>query len=83
MASVTTDNGPDIVLAVSLTKVPHIACFDHTLQIGVELIYKDDAVDPVLAKARKIQSIFAISTKARRIFREIQQVLRYILKHQI
>ncbi|XP_011870201.1 PREDICTED: zinc finger BED domain-containing protein 1-like, partial [Vollenhovia emeryi] len=73
VAAFSTDNGSNIVLAISLMSVPHIACFAHTTQIGVENLLKDDSITPALAKARKIQSTMFLSTKARRCFREIMQ----------
>lgn len=70
----TTDNGGNIVLAGRLLRLPHMACFDHTLTIGVDSIYKLPVVDAVLAKCKKIQTLFSISTTARREFRNIVSV---------
>lgn len=71
----STDNGSNIVQAISSMSVPHIACFAHTIQIGVEKLLKDESITPALAKARKIQSTMAISIKVRRCFREVMQVI--------
>ena len=78
VAAFSTDNGSNIVQAISLMNVPHIACFAHTTQIGVEKLLKDESITPALGKARKIQSTMALSTKARRCFREIMQVIIFI-----
>ncbi|KAK3917146.1 E3 SUMO-protein ligase ZBED1 [Frankliniella fusca] len=52
--SLTTDNASDMRLAAELLDIPHMRCIAHTLQNGVEEIFKDDLIKPAVKACKEL-----------------------------
>ncbi|GBM95269.1 Zinc finger BED domain-containing protein 1 [Araneus ventricosus] len=71
----TTDNGANIVKAISLLNVPRMPCFGYTINIGVNKALKIPVLSKAVARLRKLQSSIAHSWKIARDFKEAQEFL--------
>lgn len=65
-AAFTTDSGANIKAAIDMLGIPQLSCFDHTVQLGVEILLNSLTVKEGLDKCRKIGGFIAMSASARR-----------------
>ncbi|KAJ4933834.1 hypothetical protein JOQ06_006643 [Pogonophryne albipinna] len=63
---ITTDNGSNIVKAVSLNKWKRLQCFGHRLHLAIERSMKDSRIDHAVGVCKKVVSSFSFSWKKRR-----------------
>ncbi|KAK1906521.1 Zinc finger BED domain containing protein 1 [Dissostichus eleginoides] len=72
---ITTDNGSNIVKAVSLNKWKRLQCFGHRLHLAIERSMKDSRIDRAVGVCKKVVSSFSFSWKKRRDLGTAQQEL--------
>ncbi|KAK1900649.1 Zinc finger BED domain containing protein 4 [Dissostichus eleginoides] len=77
---ITTDNGSNIVKAVSLNKWKRLQCFGHRLHL--ERSMKDSRIDRAVGVCKKVVSSFSFSWKKRRDLGTAQQELN-LPAHQL
>ncbi|XP_048037844.1 E3 SUMO-protein ligase ZBED1-like [Megalobrama amblycephala] len=79
---ITTDNGANIVKAVSLNHWTRLQCFGHRLHLAIERSMKDPRIDRAVAVCKKVVSSFSFSWKRRRDLATAQQELN-LPAHQL
>ncbi|CAM4293523.1 unnamed protein product [Leuciscus chuanchicus] len=79
---ITTDNGANIVKAVSLNHWTRLQCFGHRLHLAIERSIKDPRIDRAVAVCKKVVSSFSFSWKRRRDLATAQQELN-LPAHQL
>ncbi|XP_049908073.1 E3 SUMO-protein ligase ZBED1-like isoform X3 [Epinephelus moara] len=79
---ITTDNGANIVKAVSLNQWTCLQCFGHRLHLAIERSMKDTHIDHAVAVCKKVVSSFSFSWKRRRDLATAQQELN-LPAHQL
>nr|XP_015922601.2 E3 SUMO-protein ligase ZBED1-like [Parasteatoda tepidariorum] len=76
ITSCTTDNGRNILKAVSLLEIPHVPCFGHTINIGVNKALEIPSIKKAVSRVRKLQNALAHSWKMVRDFRKAQELMQ-------
>ena len=82
IVGITTDNGSNILAAVDLLHWPHVSCFSHTLQFGVEKAMKLPQVAKALARCRCLVGHFNHSAKSSYLLKKKQDDLHHV-KHSL
>lgn len=57
----TTDNASNIIKAISMLDIPHMPCFGHTINIGINKAFQIPVVERALSRLKKLQSTVAHS----------------------
>ncbi|XP_060792651.1 E3 SUMO-protein ligase ZBED1-like [Neoarius graeffei] len=76
LACITTDDGQNIVKAVSINNWTRLQCFGHRLHLAIENAMKDTKVDRAVGLCKKIVGSFSHSWKRRRDLAEAQKELK-------
>ncbi|KAL2085940.1 hypothetical protein ACEWY4_019260 [Coilia grayii] len=76
MTCITTDNGQNIVKAVSINNWTRLQCFGHRLHLAIENAMKDSRVDRAVGLCKKLVGSFSHSWKRRRDLAEAQNELK-------
>jgi hypothetical protein len=76
LCSCTTDNGANILKAISLSVVQHVPCFGHTINIGINKALKIQILSKAVAKLKKLQNSFAHSWKMSRDLSQAQELMQ-------
>ncbi|KAK0138123.1 Zinc finger BED domain-containing protein 1 [Merluccius polli] len=82
LACITTDNGSNIVKAISINNWTRLQCFGHRLHLAIENAMKDPRIDRVTGLCRKIVSTFSHSWLRRRNLAIVQKELK-LPEHQL
>ena len=82
IVGITTDSGSNILAAVDLLQWPHVSCFSHTLQLGVEKAMKLPQVAKTLARCRRLVGHFNHSAKSSYLLKKKQLDLHHV-KHSL
>lgn len=76
LASCTSDNGKNILKAICThLKIPHISCFGHNINIGVNKALEQPQLKRAVARLKKLQNLIAHSWKMKRDLAKAQQFL--------
>ncbi|XP_060785451.1 E3 SUMO-protein ligase ZBED1-like [Neoarius graeffei] len=76
LTCITTDNGQNIVKAISLNDWTRLQCFGHRLHLAIENAMKDSRVERAVGLCKKIVGSFSHSWKRRRDLSEAQKELK-------
>ena len=82
ISGITTDNGSNILAAMDLLQWPHVPCFSHTLQLGIEKAMKLPQVAKALARCRRLVGHFNHSAKSSYLLKKKQDDLHHV-KHSL
>ena len=77
LSGATTDNARNIVLALDNLDWPHIGCFAHTLQLGVQKAMEVPEIARALGRAKRLVSHFHHSVKSTNVLRQKQKDLHH------
>lgn len=75
VSAITTDNGRNISAAIRELGWRNLACFSHTLQLGIEKVIKLPQVVKALARCKRIATHFHHSSKSSYILKNKQKSL--------
>ena len=75
IACCVTDNGSNIVKAIEQLKVPHLTCFAHNINIGVNKALEVKRVKNAIARLKSLQSSISHSWKMKRDLNKAQEFL--------
>lgn len=77
LASCTTDNGKNILKAICTNlKIPHISCFGHNINIGVNRALEQPQLKRAISRVKKLQNTIAHSWKMKRDLVQAQELLK-------
>lgn len=76
IVSCTTDNGRNIVNAIKNSKMQHVPCFPHTINIGINKALEVPQVKRAVARLKCLQNQIAHSWKMKRDLTEAQELLQ-------
>lgn len=73
VTAITTDRAANMIAAVKLLRMNHVACFAHALNTIVHKMLDNKYIKPALDKAKKTYNIMAHSPLATRLLAECQR----------
>lgn len=76
IVSCTTDNGRNIVNAVKSSKMLHVPCFPHTINIGINRALEIAQIKSAVTRLKCLQNSIAHSWKMKRDLAEAQELLK-------
>lgn len=76
MASCTTDNGSNILKAIRCLNIPHVPCFGHCINIGVNKALMLPQLNKAIARLKTLQRTIAHSWKMKRDLVKAQEFLK-------
>jgi hypothetical protein len=79
MSAITTDCGTNIIKAVNLMNINHVACFGHALNTGVNQAFNIPSVKLCVYNTTIVQSIFHYRNKIKRALLKAQNDLKLSL----
>ncbi|XP_016340495.1 zinc finger BED domain-containing protein 1-like [Sinocyclocheilus anshuiensis] len=79
---ITTDNGANIVKAVSLKNWTRLQCFGHRLHLAIEGSMRDQRIQRAMGVCKKVVSAFSFSWKKKRELAVTQEELK-LPKHKL
>ena len=77
LSGVTTDNGSNMLKAVSTLHWCHMPCFSHTLQLAVQVAMKLPAISRAIARCKRLINHFHHSVQSTQILRSKQKSLKH------
>lgn len=76
LASCTTDNGKNIVKDINELDIPHVSCFGHNINIGVNRALQLPQLRKAVSRLKKLQNTIAHSWKMQRDLSRAQELLK-------